>query len=218
MSHGGVNYGPGDLKVDMMLKDEHRAAYEAMLADPGVSRTRLLAWLRELGYDVGIAAVGSHLRDFRDRQKSCRASGELSRMIVDEVRVFGEGVLAEATLTRAEQLLMQQMVRMSDQADLTPGEWSEWQKVIAAGVANRRGMQNSMRELEEMRRTAATEARKLARSGASGRDVANRVREILGIPLTDDNEDPRDPGTPAAGGVEEGDDPGPQAAAPSTDN
>src|SRR5688572_28753552 len=73
---GGLNcYPPYRSKIDDMLREEHRADYERLIAGK-TSVSRRHAWLRERGYKVGRCTVDRHRMNFAHQVRLVRQGAE----------------------------------------------------------------------------------------------------------------------------------------------
>src|SRR5687767_10669509 len=121
-------YGRGECKIDLILKEEDRAPYRALVNDPRQRQPDLLAWLRARGYEIGMSAVAHHRRKFRKIAARVQESGCMAMAFADLARDFGEGKMAEATIARSEQLLLQQFMGMAERQNLSGEQWTSLNK------------------------------------------------------------------------------------------
>ncbi len=174
--------GPAKHKVDAILKDEDRAAYEALLRDAGATNDTLVAWLRARGYHVGERAVGAHRRAFQEMLQDLRRTARFADALGELARAHGATFLPDVALMRLQQLVMQRLMQAGAEGveeRMETKELLELSKVVKEAIA-------SLRQVEALRK-AVIGAGRASTSDASGRAaVADRVREILGIPPGDD--------------------------------
>lgn len=184
-------FGAERLKVDVILKEADRPAYESLLADAGTTGADAIAWLRARGYRVGSCAVLNHRRNFNRMVREVRQTARFADALADLARRHGTIVMSDLTLTRLQQLVMQRLMRepqaATDEKEEVLGmeELGELSKMVKDAVGSRRHVEAMRSDDDRRRREAAAEAQKAAKGGASGQAVADRVREILGIPLGD---------------------------------
>jgi hypothetical protein len=164
-------------KVDLTLRPEDRADYEALLADPRATGGDALAWLAGRGYAVTRAAVYRHRRHVLRGLDDVRHWAGVARHSADAARAHGPAVLADGAVTELEHLLMRALhaINASGQTP-DPRQFADLATAVARAVATRGAI--------DLHRQAAEErARELARSGrkATGAEVVRRVRYILGM-------------------------------------
>ena len=99
-------------------------------------------------------------------------------------RQHGAGAIAEATQGKFEMDLMQDLFKLhkdkkGEGSGKSPKWWNQMSKTLAGMVATRRSVEE-MRADFEAKAKAAVEAVKKLDSRDRGREIAERVREILG--------------------------------------
>jgi len=100
-------WGKGRLKVDVMLSDADRAAYDALLSSPRTTGTSAWAWLTSRGYRVGLTAVLNHKRQFdRDNEQLRRATRAATAYASAAESLGGPEAFSSAALTRINELAM----------------------------------------------------------------------------------------------------------------
>lgn len=181
-------------RLGAMLTPEHRAQYEGLLAGSGYTNQMLADWLGERGYIVSTKFVQEHRQDFLLSLMDVRQAATMAGAFTAAAREQAPGAIAEAAAGRTEQLFMEMLFEMKPQqrAALTVKDWLELQKASGGLVAGRRMMEQMRAEFDDRARraAAAVDAAAVAGAGKRGKPgvaVANRVREILGIPLTDEH-------------------------------
>ena len=152
------------------------------------------AWLKERGYALSWGAVFRHRQRFLDNLQDVQTWRRWRLQFSEAARVSGRDVLAEATLTKFEQLFTADALRDAQGRDrerlaMTTKEWGELAGAIGKVVTTRERMAEFRQSLRGAREAGVEEAKKAAKKGDSGTAVADRVREMLGIPLWDDGED-----------------------------
>lgn len=93
----------------------------------------------------------------------------------------GPGAVAEAVHGRFEMLLMRDLFEMEDAPALKPEEWQRLCRAVTGVVANRRHVE-AMREELERKAAEAAEAMEGLDPQEKMRRIAERVREIFGMP------------------------------------
>ena len=170
------------LRVDQTLKEEDRAAYEALLSDPRTRIEDCQAWMKARGYPkLGRYALGTHRIRFRDKLDGVRQSARFARAIAQVARENGDAAMSDGMLTRFEQVLLEQLVRLEEHDKLELKDLTEMSKCVSSAVGSRERFEELRREHEAIKRRAAEECERLRDSGASGKDVVARMREILGV-------------------------------------
>lgn len=187
----GGNFGPNHVrKVDALLSDEDRPAYETLLRAPDTTTASARAWLRARGYPVGLDAVARHRRDFAKVVKQLRETARFADALGSLARTHGTTVLSDVTLTRLQQLVMERLMRAGRRKGgkrqaIDTKELGELSKIVKDAVGTRKNVEAMRSDFERSKRRAASAAGEVARAGGNGQAVADRVREILGIPLGD---------------------------------
>ena len=190
----GGNFGPGHmLKVDAMLSDADRPAYEALLRDPKVTVVAARAWLRARGYPIGVRAIARHRRDFAKTISQLRETARFANALGALARTHGTTFLSDATLTRLQQLVMERLMQAGrkkggKRQTIDTKELGELSKIVKDAVGTRKHVEAMRSDFERSRHRAASAAGEVARAGGNGQAVADRVREILGIPLGEEGE------------------------------
>jgi hypothetical protein len=176
------DYGPGHLKVDNMLRPEHRDLYYAFLRKPGTTLRQALQLLRDLGYRVGPVAVGRHLRKFRDQLKAIRQSAEMSLACADLVRQVGPHRMSDAAVLRFETLLTEALFEQDRGGKLGKPQWDMLGRALTTAVTNRSKVETIRLSDEAAKREAGRDGN-ARRKRIDGVAIADKVRRILGVPL-----------------------------------
>jgi hypothetical protein len=178
-------FGPGKLKLDVILSEPDRVEYEKFLRTPGCTNETARDWLRARGYKVGIHAVEKHRAVFNrivsDLRESARFVGAICRLAEEH----GPDALPNLNMTRFEQIMMQKLCK--DDAwhqEMGFDELGKVMKVIESAVDARRDVNAMRRDFETLRREAADRVAGAAGRGASGQEVAREVCELLGVPVS----------------------------------
>ena len=170
------------MKIDTMLSPEDLKAYEELLSDRRTTRGVALEWLKARGYEVGGQAVGTYRRRFLEKLDSVRDSARMAGAIITIAREQGSAaVLADGMLSKCEQVLMEQFTRLPERGDIDARTLSELCKAVGGAMQARETFEAIRRGFEQDKHKAADAAESAARGGASAKEVAERVREILGV-------------------------------------
>jgi hypothetical protein len=180
------------LLVDKKLRPEHREPYTSFIRDPSTTVSAAHAWLLERGYSIGRKAVANHLKRQQLAILEAKSSAELARAFASVVRADGAGVLTDALLSRFEQLLMEQLFRMQLGDDHPPELYDKLARVLTAAAQNRKTVEHLMRDDQrENRLRERIKDRAAKKTGATPREVAIRVREMLGLRIPPTSEPSR---------------------------
>jgi hypothetical protein len=170
------------LKVDEVLKPEDREPYAAFCRAPGTTNRTAQQWLLARGYRVSYGAVHRHRRRTTRQIMEVRRSAELAVELGRIARAAGSAVIGDAALTRFEQVVMEQLCRTSLTKRLSPKDLSDLGRSVGTAVTARSRMEELRREFDKQKRAALRAAERAAnKRGATPRDVALRMREILGV-------------------------------------
>ena len=169
------------LRVDRILSDEHRAEYQQLIACPRTTTRQARLWLKERGYRVGHAAVHLHRNRTVDKLDDIKESAQIAESIVLLAREHGQAAMSNGMLTRFEQLVLEQLLLLSERDKMNPKDLTELSKSVMSAVGSRERFEEMRREFEEAKRKAAEGATTAAKAGATPAEVADRVKEILGV-------------------------------------
>lgn len=169
------------LRIDRMLSDEDRVAYEALLANPRTSSRDARAWLLARGYKAAGDTVITHRRRFLETLAGVRRTARLASAIAQLAREHGDVTMSNAMLTRFEQVMLEQFIRTTDGTPVAPKDLGEMSKSVASAVGSRERFAAMLREFEDAKQRALAGADAAAQRGATGPEVVERVREILGV-------------------------------------
>ena len=174
--------GPGRVsRIDKILTPEHHAEYKALLADIRTTAREAEAWLKERGYHVSQPTVSKHRKGFRETLDKVQYAAECASAVAQIAREHGEGALTDGMLTQFEQVVFQQLVDTPEGKQFDPKDLVELGKAVNGAVGSRERVGKMRLEFEEAKRKAAQAAEEVAKTGASGKEVVERVREILGV-------------------------------------
>jgi hypothetical protein len=167
-------------KVERLLTPEHLAEYQALLKDGRITLGEAHAWLKAHGYAIGRHAAGAHRRGFRQSVSRARESACAAEAITEVLTRKDPATMATALLTRAEQVLFEQFMRLDEQGEIDLKRLTELCRSATGAVDARETLESIRRQFEAEKRKAIEEAKRAARRGDSGLDVAARVEAILG--------------------------------------
>ena len=193
-------------KIERTLTPEHWAEYQKLLKDRRSTVDSLHAWLHERGYKVGRMTVGRHRRRFDADVESVRKTAMLAEQLAEASlggAAGGMGALADATLARFQQVLLENLLKLGREAEGDGGaaaprtfstrEMLELSKAVSETVSARRNLEALRREFDDRARRAADAVEHAAAARAApgkrkstvvnGVEIANCVRRILGVPL-----------------------------------
>lgn len=174
-------WGKGRFKIDVLLSDADRPAYDALLSSPRTTGTSAWGWLKSRGYKVGLTAVLNHKRQFdRDNEQLRRAARAASAYASAADSLGGPEAFSAAALTKINELAMAHLFPADGsppaRAATTAAVLNELARTIDKTLAARGRLESLRPKLEEARRVQEGHA------VADGRAVVERVREILGMP------------------------------------
>ena len=141
----------------------------------------LQAFLAERGHRVGLWAIKRHRQKFRAEFRSVREAAQMAEAFCRVTGEHGRGAFLDAAQGNFEMRVMQNLLQMKQDETLGPEQWQAWGKALDHMAKNRRHVEELRVEFERRVKQAATECEKVAGSGATGRDVVARMREILGV-------------------------------------
>jgi hypothetical protein len=179
-------------RVDAVLTDEQRGEYEKLLAHPNTTVKQLQAWLGAHGPPVCRSAVTRHRQDFHSGLKRMREIAHMASSFCELTRTYGPGAVAEASHGRFEMMLMESLFDMPDAKQMPLADWQAMSKTVQGVVATRRSVEQMRSEFEAKAKQAAAEAAAAAAKNVSSAEVAERVREILGVNWPPDSNDSSD--------------------------
>jgi len=167
---GGVyHYPPYRSKVEDLLRDEHRAAYESMIVGNATLPT-LHNWLNSQGYDFGKETVRRHREKFLRGVGEIRRGAEVAMQFAKFARAAGL-TLDDAAVGGFHQMLMQFFTNAQVTTSLTGKDVQS----VAAAIDS---FIDTHQKVDNLRRDLSTESTSTIRNES---DVVDRVREILGV-------------------------------------
>jgi hypothetical protein len=172
-----------ELKIDKTLSPEHAAEYERFLSDRRHTLDDAEAWLEARGYVISRSATDTHRRRFRQMQRNMRASARLATAMTSKAAEGPAGrlIFADGMMLRSEQVLMEQLVGINELEQVSPDQLKNLSTCVASTVASRERYEAVRARFEASNRKALRAAQRLAKSGASGKDVVARMQEIMGV-------------------------------------
>jgi hypothetical protein len=168
-------------KVERVLNPQDLAEYHALLKDARTTLADAQSWLKARGYhDIGGGAVWAHRRRFRLTLIEARKSALAAEAIADALIGKDPATMTRGAQSRAEQVLFEQLMRLNANGEIDPKRLTEMFRSVGEAVASRETVESMRRQFEAEKRDAARNADQLARRGASGKEIAERVKDILG--------------------------------------
>jgi hypothetical protein len=173
----------GHSTVDQALGGEGplRDEYEKLLANPNSTIRGLQAWLHAKGLKVSRGSVDRHRRAFRRGFSKVQTAARMAQAFCRVVRNEGAGALVEASQGAFEMCLMERLFELKDDNRIAAGEFEKWGKMLRDATANRRSVEQMREEIDRKAADAAKVIDAEIKSGATGKDVVARMREILGV-------------------------------------
>jgi hypothetical protein len=170
-------------KIEAILSEEHRAAYEELLRQPGTTIDDLWEWLSEHGYTIGRSSVARHRKNFDEVLNGVRQSAELARAFGDVAKEGGVAGLSEASLGRFQQLLMEKLFSMDADGEegLDSGELMKLSIALKGAVATKQQIEALKAEYAERQKNAIEQAQKVAAKGGDGSAVIDTIKQALGL-------------------------------------
>ena len=93
----------------------------------------------------------------------------------------GGAAFVEVAQANFEMQLMERLTELKNDKSVTPEQWLIFCKTLSGAVSSRKVV-NAMRvEFEERAKAAAKVAEDAAKQGATGQEVVERMKEILGV-------------------------------------
>jgi hypothetical protein len=172
-------------KVDELLPDEHKSAYEQLMRDPRTTVPMLDAFLRKLGIIVSRNAIASHRIHAHLEVKRVQEMSVMARAFCELTREQGASTVAEASHAKFEMKLMEFLFKQEDAPVLSPKHLERMGKVTQRAVQTRMEVETLHEDAERREREREKEAQQAARPQRSEQErmieVARRVDQILGV-------------------------------------
>jgi hypothetical protein len=172
------------MRVDMILGGAGplRDEYEKLLENPCTLLKDLAAWFATRGHRVCLTSIrrhrNRHLAAYQQLRLAARTSAAFSDIVHRDGR--GGGAFVEAAQAEFEMKFMQGIKELGENPKIPAEQWLVLCKALSGTVESRRAV-NAMRvEFEERAKRATEEAQRAAKKGATGAEIAERVRQILG--------------------------------------
>ena len=127
---------------------------------------------------------------FRKRLDQARTAAQLAYAFAQTAREFGPAMVTDATAAFLEQQMMQSLwntlqtsvdPESGDEPRFDPKFWLDTHKAMGECLKNRTTAEALRAQLDRLAELAATEASKGAGKGLATPEIADRVREILGV-------------------------------------
>jgi hypothetical protein len=180
-------------KVDELLPDEHKPAYEKLMRDPRTTVPMLQDFLRKLGIVVSRNAIASHRIHAHLEVKRVQEMSVMARAFCELTREQGASTVAEASHTKFEMKLMEFLFNAPEAPLLDPEQLERMGKVTQRAVQTRMDVETMHDDAERREREAEKEAERARTPQKSQRErtqeLVRRVDEILGIRRPAEDED-----------------------------
>lgn len=175
--------GYDHLRLEKILRPDDREPYYTLLRRPATRVQDAFEWLRGRGYDgVCYASVCRHRRRFLDKRREMRESAEMGVELARVAREQGNAVLADGALTTFEQVMLEQLRLLKLKEKIDPKELAALSNGVATAVVGRQKLETLLAEIGRRDRKLARAADRAARrKNATPQDVAERMRQMLGL-------------------------------------
>jgi hypothetical protein len=176
-------------KVDELLPDEHKPAYERLMRDPRTTVPMLDAFLRKLGIVVSRNAIAGHRLHAHLEVKRVQETSLMARAFCELTREQGASKVAEASHGQFEMKLMEFLFKQQDAPVLSAEQLERMGKVTQRAVQTRVEVEAMHEDAERRQREAEKEAEWARTPQKSERertlDVLRRMDAIMGITRPD---------------------------------
>jgi hypothetical protein len=176
-------------KVDELLPDEHKPAYEKLMRDPRTTVPMLQDFLRKLGIVVSRNAVASHRIHAHFEVKRVQEMSLMAKAFCELTREQGASTVAEASHAKFEMKLMEFLFKQHDAPVLSAEQLERMGKVTQRAVQTRVEVEAMHEDAERREREAERAAEEANTPQKSQRqrtlDVVRRMDEIMGITRPD---------------------------------
>lgn len=175
---------PG-FRVDEILKDhpEDREAFEQHARDLGRTIDECHDWLQTRGYVISRSAVGTWKQWFDGQLMAERmtGSGKLAKAFLDAAK-SGDGLsIPDAAVLQISQLIFEAGARASAGGDVKTDELKDMSLALQRLMLAKARLEATRSEFIQRQKAAIAEAEKTVKTGATGEQVVNRMRELLGL-------------------------------------
>jgi hypothetical protein len=173
MGHSSVDRALGG---DGPMRDQ----YERLAADPNTTVRGLMKWFAERKLTVSRGAIDRHRRRYFRNFLKVREAGELANAFCAVLRANGAAGFLEASQGRIEASMMQDLFALQEKPGFQAEQWHAWAKTLGELASSRRCIDEVAAESRRRAAETVKAADAAAKRGASGAEIAERVRQILG--------------------------------------
>jgi hypothetical protein len=160
------------LRIDRLIPEELRAEYEKLISDPRTRTEDIVAWLVARQLSASRSAIERHRNRFLTKMERLRRDARHAEMVVNVAKESGITGLAEAALVKLEQFLLEFYTQARLDGGIEPEQLTQLTKAMVDVMGTRKIADALRREFE---------AEQPAKRAPQGREVVERMREILGI-------------------------------------
>jgi hypothetical protein len=166
-------------KIDELLTEEsERAEYEQLARQPGTTIDDLWEWLRGKGFSIARSSVARHKRSFDELSASVRRSSETAAAFASVAKDAGIAGLADASLGRFQQLLMEKLFQMDSEEELSAGDLMKLSMALKTAV----GAKNAIMDLQSKFDAVMAEKTSKRTDGTiSAEDITDARKRIFGF-------------------------------------
>lgn len=145
--------------------------------EPGCTIEKCQTWLESRGFVVKRSAVHRWKQQF-ELSENFTSANELAKVVMAAGKSSDTISMSEAAALQLAQMIFESAAGLAERGQASPSEIRR----LSSGLRNVVGSKAVLQEVTERHKRAVEEAEKIAQRGGSGGDVANKVREILGVP------------------------------------
>jgi hypothetical protein len=168
-------------KVDELLPDEHRDAYERLMRDPRSTIPVLQKFLRGIGINVSRNAIANHRTDAHLEVKRAHEISLMANAFCELTRAHGATKVVEASHTKFEMNLMEFLFRNPETPLLDPAQLEQIGKVTQRAVHTRMDVETLHEDRERREREAEKDHKPKMSQRQAELETVRRVEEILGL-------------------------------------
>lgn len=178
-----VGHWISHLKVDKILGGAGpvRDEYERLLENPNTMIKDLQAWFTARGQYVNQTAINVHRHRHQEQFDKVRSASRMAEAFCEVVRKNGAGRFVEASQGRFEMMMMENLFKMTDAEKFEPKDWQAWGKALNEVRSSRQALEEMTINFERKANEATKAAESAANAGETGRQVVERMKEILGV-------------------------------------
>jgi hypothetical protein len=172
------------LRVDKLIGGAGpvRDEYERLVEDPNTLLKDLAAWFKSRGHPINLAAIRRHRNRHLEQFRHVREAAREAAAFCETINKRGPGgSFVEAAQGHFEMKLMQHMSRLRRRALSEPRDWESYAKTLRGAAAGRRDVEQTREAYRRRVAEAARACEQAVKTGATGKEVVARMREILGV-------------------------------------